>query len=313
MIARLKQLIKHYFGFTKTETNATLVLVPLLVLILLAPKAYVALFAVNYQAYEQDGLLLDSLTALVEDAVQPKAPERPVRREVFPFNPNLVSVDSLALLGIPGFIAQRIENYRSKGGRFRVKNDLLKIYDFPDTVFSRLEAHILLPEQLSNGRKAAVPTPLPDKPKTSVKKEVVAPKVEEELLVLNIASADSLALRKIKGIGPAYSSRIVKYRELLGGYHSVSQLKEVYGFSDSLYQELRPHFVCEDYELKQLPINLATFKQLNSHPYISYDQTKEIMNTKSRVGKFKSAEDLLKMNTFDSLQVAKLLPYIDFR
>ncbi|WP_422354701.1 ComEA family DNA-binding protein [Roseivirga pacifica] len=308
---RLKQWIKHYFGFTKTETNAVVVLVPLLVLIILSPKFYSAWFRVDYQNYEHDAVLLDSLVASVKESVSPNVLVPPSKPEEFLFNPNVVSADSLRLLGVPGFIADRIENYRSKGGQFRVKADLKKIYDFPDSTYNRLEQFILLPDKVTARveKKATPKAPKPD-----VEIEVNTPeKKAEEFLVVNIASADSMSLRALRGIGPAYARRIVKYRDLLGGFYHVEQLREVYGLSDSLFVALQPHLICEDYQLKKLAINLATFKQLNAHPYISYQQAGDILNTKSKNGKFTNANDLLKVETFDSTQVVKLLPYLDFR
>ncbi|MGB3617492.1 MAG: helix-hairpin-helix domain-containing protein, partial [Catalinimonas sp.] len=51
----------------------------------------------------------------------------PVRKR-FPFDPNRASVDSLQMLGFPGYLARRIDNYRNKGGRFRTRGDLKNIY-----------------------------------------------------------------------------------------------------------------------------------------------------------------------------------------
>ena len=64
----------------------------------------------------------------------------------------------------------------------------------------------------------------PDKPRTAKAKEK-----EPSLLNMDLNTADSTTLMALKGIGPVFSVRIVKYRELLGGYYETAQLQEVYG------------------------------------------------------------------------------------
>ena len=42
--------------------------------------------------------------------------------------------------------------------------------------------------------------------------------------VVELNSADSTTLRRVPGIGPVFASRIVRFRSLLGGFYTVSQL-----------------------------------------------------------------------------------------
>jgi competence protein ComEA len=53
--------------------------------------------------------------------------------------------------------------------------------------------------------------------------------------VVEINTADSLSIVYLKGIGPGFTKRIMKYRAMLGGFHSINQLKEVYGMTDSTF------------------------------------------------------------------------------
>ena len=48
-------------------------------------------------------------------------------------------------------------------------------------------------------------------------------------VVVEINTADSAELMRLNGIGASFSRRIVKYRNLLGGFISKEQLLEVYG------------------------------------------------------------------------------------
>lgn len=58
---------------------------------------------------------------------------------------------------------------------------------------------------------------------------------------VELNSADTTELKRLRGIGSVLSARIVKYRTKLGGFSSVEELKNVYGLSDETYQSILPH------------------------------------------------------------------------
>jgi len=307
----LKRLIREYFGFSKTQTNGFLVMMPLMLLLLFVPVLYRDLTQHNYDKFETDQLKLDSLVALWKDGV--RAPKDSITIELGDFDPNTASVEQMLKLGFGNGLSTRIEKYRNAGGQFRVKSDLKKIYGFPDSLYQSLIAYIMLPETIARATKVEKEKPRPNynaSKATSIESKPVGPNT----FVLELNTADSLDFRKLKGIGPTYSRRIIKYREMLGGFTSIEQIAEVYGISDSLYQTLEPYLnISEGFEPIQLNINIATFKELNAHPYISFEQTKEIMTAKSKYGKFNDSNDLKKLSTFDSIQIAKLTPYLKFK
>ncbi|MBR4804918.1 MAG: helix-hairpin-helix domain-containing protein, partial [Bacteroidales bacterium] len=65
--------------------------------------------------------------------------------QLFPFNPNTVSLDSLTLLGFSVKQAQTILRYREKGGRFRRMEEFAKIYTVSLQMYERLYPYITLP------------------------------------------------------------------------------------------------------------------------------------------------------------------------
>lgn len=310
---RLKKLIRDFFGFSKTEVNGTLVLIPLIVLILFTPYLYRQIADSNNHTLSEDKRLLDSLVSLIDASFieQPIIEKRAV--SYFDFDPNTASVDEFLSLGVPAFLAKRISNYRAKGGKFFVKNDLLKIFDFPDSLFGVLAPYVLLPDRKLMVSKSKEESDKIVSYELPVGVEMIKPEAEEPLLI-DVNAADSTQLKRLKGIGSSYAKRIISYRKLLGGYHSVDQLKEVYGMNDTLYVAIAPYLSMSDsISLTQVPINLATFKELLAHPYIDYEQTKEILNVKSKNGKFRKPEDMFRLKLMDSLAIGKLLPYLDFR
>ncbi len=311
---RLKKLIRDFFGFSKTEVNGTLVLIPAIVFLLFTPYLYRHIVDSENHTASEDKRLLDSLVSSIDAGLitEEILTENPIT--YFPFNPNTASVDELTALGIPKFLATRMINYRSQGGKFLIKRDVLKIYDFPDSLFDQLSVYMLLPDEKQKAivrHEELIANKVPDLLAEEPLPSEVAPKA---LFRVELNSADSLDLWALRGIGKSYARRIISYRKLLGGYHSISQLQEVYGMSDTLFQAIRPYLVLSDsIPLRKISINLATFKELLAHPYIDYEQTKEILNSKSENGKFRRREDMFRLKLMDSVKIERLLPYLNFQ
>lgn len=128
-------------------------------------------------------------------------------------------------------------------------------------------------------------------------------------IVVDINAADSLALLDIKGIGPAFASRIIKYRKLLGGFVKKEQLLEVYGFDAERYDEVKDHVkIGKGHTI--LNLNDVSFKELNKHPYVSYDLTKAIFNLKKKLGTFKAVDDIKQIDLVTDELYNKLAPYL---
>ncbi len=317
---QLRKQIRNLLSFSKSEANGVIILIPLIIFFVFSPYLYKQFFGVNYSTVEEDKRLLDSLVAYLEyESVE--EPIAIISIEYHPFDPNSATVEELVGLGVPKFLSHRIDNYRSKGGGFRVKKDLKKIFDFPDSLYQKLHPFILLPEtiiepannRVKNSKNKQIVLNKPLVPSFNKDSSVEEP-IEEKNVLLNLNAADTTALKSIRGIGSSYSKRIVAYRKLLGGYHDVVQLKEVYGMTDTLYQAIKQYLIISDTAtISKVNINIATFKQLLAHPYINYEQTKEILNTKSKHGKFMKPEDLFRLKLMDSLEVEKLLPYLSFK
>ena len=300
-------------SFSKAEVNGVFILIPLIILLLFVPTLSRNFFGIEYSSYQEDKKLLDSLVTQINDNL--KKPEAPlvIKPKHFAFDPNTVSVEELKILGVPGFLAGRVENYRSKGGYFSSKQDLLKIYDFPDSLFRMLEPYIRIPEKKVPAKTTASRKSNQNSSKKNDTISKLSDKLTEEVLLFDLNHADTSQLKRLKGIGTVYAQRIVAYRKLLGGFHSFDQLTEVYGMTDKRLNQLTPHLIISDtIVLRKVAINLATFKELLAHPYINYEQTKEILNLKSKQGKFRKPKDLFRLTLMDSSAIKKLLPYIRF-
>lgn len=210
------------------------------------------------------------------------------------FNPNLASVEELISVGITKAVAKRIEQYRVKGGKFRVKTDLKKMYGMDSLLFLTLAPYVDLPEKLVNSTRAS------------------DLKVPSRIIEFDLNKADTADFKSIKGIGPVLANRILNYRKSLGGFVSRTQLNEVYGLDSLVLSELQAFQVASDFVPIQLKVNELNEQELEKHPYLSLKQAKAILTYKVQHGKFSTIDDLKNVRLLDARLIQKIEPYISF-
>ncbi len=131
------------------------------------------------------------------------------------------------------------------------------------------------------------------------------------LLDLNLA--DSVALEGLPGIGEKLSSRIVRYRDRLGGFVRIQQLEEVYGLHDSTLALILPCLrIDQDFVPQKLYINRVDLDALARHPYAGYALGKMLLAYRKQHGKFESVDMLINAAMGDTRKIEKLIPYCSF-
>jgi len=131
-------------------------------------------------------------------------------------------------------------------------------------------------------------------------------------MLVSLEKADSATLEKMPGIGPILSARIIKYRDKLGGFYEVDQLREVYGLSDSVFIEIAPLLRLSGNNIKKIDINSASEEELRKHPYIQWKLAKQLIKFREAHGLFEVAKDLEEIWGLDSDKLKKLIPYLVF-
>lgn len=216
---------------------------------------------------------------------------------LFPFDPNTANEAELRTLGLPENVARAILRFREKGGKYRKKEDLQKIYTLSEAQYRRIEPYITI-ESAAAANPATAEKP--------------AAYEATEPVVIDINQATQEEWQKLRGVGPTYAGRIIKRRDELGGFSSVEQVAETWGLPDSVFQsirlQLRPSPV-----LRTLSINAVTAEALAAHPYIRQRRIADaIVSYRTNHGPFRSADDLRKLQVLKPETVEKLLPYITF-
>lgn len=217
---------------------------------------------------------------------------------LFTFDPNTLPLEGFIELGISPRIAQNIIKYRSKGGKFRKPEDFKKIYGLKEKQLSELLPYIQISENASGFETERNYT------SNYEKKEPAA------LKMIELNAADSLSLMEVRGIGPAFAGRILKFRNALGGFSSKEQLREVFGIDSAKFETISPQLTLNTAAVKRINLNTATYEELNMHPYISAKQANAIIQYRRKHGNFRHVEELKSIYAIDEKSFGKIKDYV---
>jgi len=130
--------------------------------------------------------------------------------------------------------------------------------------------------------------------------------------IVELNSADTTTLKKVPGIGSGFANRIVRYRELLGGFYTVQQLAEVYGIDEDRYIAFAPWFTVDESFIKKLHINSLPQDSLSRHPYINYRQARAIVQQRTQKKVISGWENFVLLDEFTEHDKDRILPYLSF-
>lgn len=130
--------------------------------------------------------------------------------------------------------------------------------------------------------------------------------------LINLNSCDSASLEALPGIGPVLSARIIKYRNLLGGYVCAEQLKEVYGLTEETFGMISPLVFADSLAVRKIRINETGFKELIRHPYFKRNEVSVILKYIELKGKIAGIGDMTENNLISPETARKIGAYLDF-
>ncbi len=373
---RIKDQIKGYFTFNRTEQRGIVILLVLILFVILINALLPFAFEEenpDYSKFEKEIAEFElSQKRAKEDFADRKssfgkAENITGKLHPFPFNPNNLPAGKWRELGLSEKQIKVIKNYEKKGGRFCKKEDLARIYSISEDEYKVLEPFIRIEnkKKVENSKESNEIKPFPFDPNTLTKEEWLKMGLSEKLVntilnyrnkggkfynsedlkriygmkpemfdvikpfieiqqdtviedyamnndypVVELNSADTLDLQQLKGIGPSFAKRIVKYRDMLGGYYSKSQLLEVYGMDSARYEGFKNFVFVNPDSVKKIDINSATIKQLIKHPYIEFYTAKSIVNYRTKLGKYSEVTQLKDSSLVYDELYRKIAPYL---
>ena len=283
-------LLKEYFSFTKGQRIAIVSLLSLIVI--LSVVNFLMPFFIHPKVEMPSDELKQLMAKIKVDSSQNNyysSNEKyvPTKLTPFNFNPNELDSSGFIRLGLRAKLAHTILNYRNKGGRFYNKEGFQKMYGLHEEEYKQLEAYIAIPESNKFQYKP---------------KEVVS---------IELNSADTMQLNKLRGIGNKLSMNIVKYRTELGGFARVEQLKEVWGISPETFDMIKGNCHVNSKAIKKINLNEATLAEINIHPYLKGEIAKALVNyRKEHNYKIDNLLQIKEIELINDEIFRKIVPYL---
>ena len=210
------------------------------------------------------------------------------KANLFNFDPNTIDEQGLLKIGFSPKVAKIFLNYRNKGGRFKTKEDVSKVFGVSPKLYQHIENHIYI------------------NPKNMVSPAVSKPSFENTIIDIN--KANVAQLKSLYGIGKYYAQKIVETREKIGSYISIDQFRFVCRMPDSTFDKMKSRITLTPSVIKKININKASKEDLEGHPFIAKWQVEDILKNRPIYGE----ADLLELYTFKNPKYRNAMPYFDY-
>jgi DNA uptake protein ComE-like DNA-binding protein len=309
-----KSFLKDYLNFSWAERFSVLVLCGCILLALTVKRTlpyWTKRRTSDITAYQKEisrfRRAADSMLIAKNQTAPPiYVPSAP---DLFYFDPNRITDEEWGKLGLNERQIRNIRNYRAKGGHFKRKEDLQKLYTIPAAQYRLLEPYIRIGNEPAGKRVAPETRIIPDAEEAE---RVIATPHQETKLRIDLNTADSSLLTQLPGIGPVLAARTIKYRNRMGGFADVAQLGEIYGTDPELVERLASQLSADASLIRKIPVNTATFKDLISHPYLNEQQVRGILNYRKLQNRINNPDELVKNHILEREDAEKIRPYLTF-
>lgn len=254
--------------------------------------------------------------------------------EAIVFDPNTADAETLKRVGLAAWQVKSIMNYRAKGGVYHRKEDMKRLYGLTYGQWEHIEPLIRISKEYqyiadnedlsynrnntsthsdtakdnsTNGTKGSENTlKITIQSEEENKRVVKLHKGEKIDINLN----DTLLMQRIPGIGPVKAYKLSKYISKLGGLASANQLNDVALADMPLGME--DYIDIDQTKIRKLRVNKLDAKQLYNHPYINWNQAKQLTERIRMYGPVKNWNDILFLSEFTQADKIRLEPYISF-
>ncbi|HEX8268268.1 MAG TPA: helix-hairpin-helix domain-containing protein [Flavobacterium sp.] len=290
-------LLKSYFLFSKSQRSG---LVALIVLIILLQAIY---FFVDFRSVPQsspDNTHWLSLQTEIDSLKQEKLNYQP---KIYPFNPNFITDFKGYKLGMSVAEIDRLLAFRKQNKYVNSAAGFQAVTHISDSLLNAISPYFKFPDWVTNKDSK-------HDHKTFTRADWEQKKT---IVIKDINQATQEDLMKIYGIGPAISDRILKQKELLGGFVSMQQMQDVWGLSPEVIEKLEESFIIRQQpQVKKIKINDASVKELAQFPYFRYALAKQIVTYRSMHGQIHNTADLIKINGFPLEKAEIIALYLEF-
>jgi len=223
--------------------------------------------------------------------------------KIYPFNPNFITDYKGYKLGMSVPEIDRLLAFRKENKYVNSPKEFQAVTKVSDSLLNAISPYFKFPDWVNKKKEFKN---YKNYPNTAFAKK-------EKIVIIDINRASQEELIKIYGIGEAISLRILKFKESLGGFVSMEQMKDVWGLSPEVIENLNSHFkVLTLPNVKKIDINNASIKELSQFPYFNYQLAKQIVTFRSMNGDIKNIDDLTKIKGLSIDKANIIVLYLDF-
>jgi DNA uptake protein ComE-like DNA-binding protein len=292
--------IQTYFKFSKEQRTGIFFLFLIIVVLQLV------YFFVDFSSVSKEYPEKQKWLSLQSEMDSLKMDVKNSKPKIYLFNPNFISDYKGYKLGMSVQEIDRLLAFRKENKYVNSAKEFQNVTKVSDSLLNVMAPYFKFPDWVNNKKQNTK-----FKEYTSYQNQAFAKK--EKIVFIDINEATKEDLVKIYGIGDAISNRILKQKELLGGFVSMEQMKEVWGLSPEIIENLNTHFkVLVLPRFKKIEINNASLKELSQFHYFRYSLAKEIVTYRSMNGNIKNIEDLTKIKGFPVDKANLIGLYLDF-
>ena len=280
-------ILKSHFWYNKNQRNGVFVLV--IIILMLQFLIFIDVFAQDefIETNNSETLAfqyqIDSLKLIEIDNRKPK---------IYPFNPNYITDYKGEQLGMSLDEIDRLLLFRKTNKFVNSKNEFQQVTKVSDSLLNKISPYFKFPDWV---KKASS-----QKSNYNVASNYVDQfRKKKKVSTTDINKATAEDFKTIRGIGVAFSERIIKYRTKLQGFSFKNQLNEVWGLEKEIAKKVLLTFrVVEKPVIKKININTVTFKVLLKNPYIDYSLCKKIFEYRDEVAELQNISELKNIKDF---------------
>jgi DNA uptake protein ComE-like DNA-binding protein len=296
----------NLFAFTKQERSGVFYLLLMVVLLQLGYWLLLRLPAKS----EEKPFVLDKATQAQIDSLKQRISARDSLK-LYPFNPNYITDYRGYVLGLKVVELERLSAYRSEGKFINSAVEFQQVTQISDSLLKVLSPFFKFP--VWSGNNATKTGLASDKAIFNEYGKVLPARKNAGPLApksdLNLATREDLM--SVNGIGEVLSTRIIKFRDRLGGFWAVDQLYDVYGLEPEVVTKALERFeVITLPEVEKININEASAEEMSRLIYISPKLARHIVAYRQRNGSIDSFDELSAIEDFPAEKIERIRLYL---
>nr|WP_262923168.1 helix-hairpin-helix domain-containing protein [Arenibacter sp. N53] len=219
---------------------------------------------------------------------------------LYPFNPNFISDYKGYTLGMSTKEIDRLHDFRAKDQYVNSAKEFQKVTLVSDSMLESLSPYFKFPAWTSEGKSQSKVGGKSAHLSNSQIFPIEGKRVSaNNVTIKDLNKATAEDLKSINGIGDVLSRRIVKFRDLLGGFVVEKQLLHVYGLEQEVVSRILGRFkILESPSISKININQASPYDLAKLVYIKYALAIRIVAYREKNGRIKSFDELMEIEDF---------------